>query len=577
MAKRKAPKEPSEEMEPLSEAWNKLAWRKLEKHCFRIQKRIDRASQRGNKRAVQKLQKLLMKSQAARLVAVRKVTPDNQGKKTAGIDGVKSVKPQARFTMMQQIHPKYWRHQKPKPVRRVWIPKPGKAEKRPLGRPTMLERAKQALVKAGLEPEWEAVFEANSSGFRPGRSGHDAIAAILNHIRYKPKFVLDADIKGGFDNIKQGVLLVKLQTSSTVRRVIKSWLKAGVLEGGVFSPTEAGTPQGGGVSPLLANIALHGMETAVKGNRKEREQPVLIRYADDFLVLHPQKEVLEEATQAVTTWLKEMGLILSPSKTKSTHPLTPQEATVGFEFLGFTLRQFPVGKTNTGKDTQGRPLGCKTIIRPSQTAIKQHVAELGKKMRELRGAPQEKLIKELNPIIRGWATYYRTVVAAEAYRHCDNVVYHHLVKWAQWRHPDKNAQWRSKKYWRTIANQKWVFAASETMTITRHGRTQVVHPYAKVRGTASPYDGNLLYWSQRLKNHPMLRGKLVRLLQKQQGKCRWCELLFREGDLIEIDHLDGNHANDEPSNQVALHRHCHDERHTKPREEWIHAAGVNHK
>src|SRR2546429_4562232 len=231
MAKRKAPEEAATQVDPSSEAWNKIPWRKLEKHCFRIQKRIYRASQRGNTRAVQKLQKLLMKSEAARLLAVRKVTQDNQGKKTAGIDGVKNVKPQDRFTMAYQIHPKHWKHQKPKPVRRVWIPKPGKAEKRPLGIPTMLERAKQALVKAGLEPEWEAVFDANSYGFRPGRSCHDAIAAILNHIRYQPKFVLDADIKGCFDDINQEALLQKLRTYTAMRHVVKAWLKAGVLEG----------------------------------------------------------------------------------------------------------------------------------------------------------------------------------------------------------------------------------------------------------------------------------------------------------------------------------------------------------
>src|SRR5258705_1769655 len=176
-------------------AWERLPWKKLEVAVYRMQKRIFQASKRGDTKTVHKIQKLLMKSEAARLLAVRKVTQDNQGKKTAGIDGVKNVKPQDRFTMAYQIHPKHWKHQKPKPVRRVWIPKPGKAEKRPLGIPTMLERAKQALVKAGLEPEWEAVFESNSYGFRPGRSCHDAIGAILNHIRYKPKFVLDADIK----------------------------------------------------------------------------------------------------------------------------------------------------------------------------------------------------------------------------------------------------------------------------------------------------------------------------------------------------------------------------------------------
>ena len=195
MAYTKAPKiKPA--LDPESESWNKLPWRKFEQHVYRIQKRIFEAEQRGNTRAVHKLQKLLMKSRAARLVAVRRVTQDNQGKKTAGVDGVKAVKPQGRLVMASQIHPKHWKHQTPRPVRRVWIPKPGKAEQRPLGIPPMIERCKQALAKMALEPEWEAKFEPNSYGFRPGRSCHDAREAIFNAIRSKPKYVLDADIKG---------------------------------------------------------------------------------------------------------------------------------------------------------------------------------------------------------------------------------------------------------------------------------------------------------------------------------------------------------------------------------------------
>jgi RNA-directed DNA polymerase len=223
MANRKAPKV-KRELDPESEAWNKIPWRKLEQHCFRIQKRIFRASQRGKTRAVHKLQKLLMKSQSARLLAVRRVTQDNQGKKTAGIDGVKSVKPAERFVMANQIHPKNWKATSP-PVRRVWIPKPGKSEKRPLGIPVMVERARQHLAKLTLEPEWEARFEPNSYGFRPGRSCHDAIEAIFNAIKQKAKYVLDTDLKGAFDNINHQKLLDKLKTYPALKRTIQAWLK----------------------------------------------------------------------------------------------------------------------------------------------------------------------------------------------------------------------------------------------------------------------------------------------------------------------------------------------------------------
>jgi len=262
MAERKAP------LDTASETWNKKPWRKLAQHVYRIQK----------------LEKLLMKSNAARLLAVRRVTQDNQGKKTAGIDGIKAVTPAKRRIMVDQIHPKHWKQHKAKPVRRVWIPKPGKAERRPLGIPTMLDRSKQALAKMALEPEWEAKFEPNSYGFRPGRSCHDAIAAIFLAIRYKPKFVLDADIKGCFDNINHEALLKKLHTYTNLRHAIKGWLRAAVMEGIDFTPTKQGTPQGGVISPLLANIALHGLEEAItKGYKRTEEQPFLVRYADDFL------------------------------------------------------------------------------------------------------------------------------------------------------------------------------------------------------------------------------------------------------------------------------------------------------
>ena len=224
MKERKAPPEPKG---TTSETGNSVPWKKLEQHCFRIQKSIYRASQRGNQRAVHKLQKLLMKSEAARMLAVRRVTQENQGKKTAGVDGVKSVKPKERLLMAQQIHPKHWKRSKAQPVRRVWIPKPGKEEQRPLGIPTRYERARQCLVKLALEPEWESKFEANSYGFRPARSAHDAIDAIFNGMRFKAKFVLDADLKACFDNINQEALLNKLHTYTAMKHAVKGWRKRG--------------------------------------------------------------------------------------------------------------------------------------------------------------------------------------------------------------------------------------------------------------------------------------------------------------------------------------------------------------
>jgi len=234
--------------------WNTIPWAKAERAVFKLQKRIYQASQRGDTHTVHQLQRLLMTSWWACLLAVRRVTQDNQGKKTAGIDGVKNLPPPQRLLLAQQLQAAPLRPKSP-PVRRVWIPKAGTTEQRPLGIPVMEQRARQALVKLALEPEWEAKFEPNSYGFRPGRSAHDAIEAIFASIHTQAKFVLDADIAKCFERINHTALLAKLRTFPKLRRVIKVWLKAGVMDGQELFPSMAGVPQGSVISPLLANVA----------------------------------------------------------------------------------------------------------------------------------------------------------------------------------------------------------------------------------------------------------------------------------------------------------------------------------
>src|SRR5216110_2789289 len=586
MKDRNAPRE-KPPLDPESEAWNKLPWRKLEQHVYHIQKRIYRASQRGNTRAVQKLQKLLMKSEAARLIAVRRVTQDNQGKKTAGVDGVKSVPPKQRRVLAQEIHPKHWKQNKPKPVRRVWIPKPGKDEKRPLGIPTMFERSRQALGKIALEPEWEAKFEPNSYGFRLGRSCHDAIEAIYGTIKQKPKFVYDADIKGCFDNIDQQALLEKLHTYSAMRQALKGWLKAGVLEGEVFTPTEMGTPQGGVISPLLANIALHGMEEAIKeGYNKSRavEKSKLIRYADDFVVIHSNKEAVEQAAKKIEHWLHDMGLYLNPKKTRLTHTLLSVDGPVGFHFLGFYVRQYRAGKTHTGKVANQwgeKVLGFQTHIKPGKEEVKRHTREIKQRLKKLWHRSQADVISTLSPVIRGWADYYKTVVSSEIFNSCDMILYYQLASWAKRKHPTRGKRWIRKRYWQTIGNNHWVFATKTPdgmKKIRTHGMTPIQR-FVKVKGAASPYDGNLLYWYKRLKSHPLMNSEKAKLLSRQKGMCPECGLYFREGDLLDTDHLipTALGGKNDITNKWVYHKHCHVKKTAEDKAQIakLKAAGIN--
>jgi RNA-directed DNA polymerase len=555
--------------------WNQVNWRKLERKVFKLQKRIYRASQRGDVKALRKLQKMLMKSWSARTLAVRRVTQDNQGKKTAGVDGEKSLTPKQRLDLVNKLR----LGTKASPTRRVWIPKPGTEEKRPLGIPTMKDRALQALVKLALEPEWEARFEPNSYGFRPGRACHDAVAAIFDSIRYKAKYVLDADIAKCFDRIDPKKLLHKLNTFPTMRRQIKSWLKAGVMDGKELFPTSEGTPQGGVISPLLANIALHGMEQRIKSEfpymvPKSREtwfhkrgenffSPALIRYADDFVILHEDITVVQGCQTLIADWLKDMGLELKPSKTRLAHTFNQVEnEKPGFNFLGFNIRQFSVGKYRSGKNTQGELLGFKTIITPSQEKVKVHYDKIAEVISSHKAAPQWAIIKHLNPIIRGWSNYFSTVVSKVTYAKLDNLMYQKLRAWAKRRHPNKNMGYVVKKYWQTISDDNWVFATREgnnSFRLLDHSSTPIVR-HVKIKGESSPYDGNLVYWSKRRGESPELPLRVATLRKRQKGKCAYCELHFREEDVLEVDHKipKSQGGKDKYDNWQLLHRHCHD-------------------
>ncbi|MDJ0718951.1 MAG: group II intron reverse transcriptase/maturase [Prochloraceae cyanobacterium] len=572
-------------MTNLISRWEEIDWAKCSVKVFRLQKQIYAASRCGNVVRVRQLQKLLRMSWSAKALAVRRVTQDNQGKKTAGVDGVKSLTPKERFELISNLKV----NGKSSSTRRVSIAKPGKDEKRPLGIPTMVDRAKQALIKLALEPEWEAKFEGNSYGFRPGRCSQDAISHITKAIQCQAKYVLDADIAKCFDRINHSKLLDKLGIQARVRKQIKAWLKSGVLDKRLFERTEQGTPQGGVISPLLANIALDGIEEKLNqyaltlnhlkhpnGRKYDRKQRVrsltYIRYADDFIVLHEEKTVIENCKQIIREWLAAWGLELKPSKTRIAHTLRAdwsEDGFAGFNFLGFHIRQYSRSKHKSDYNSNPKnpqPLGYNTLIIPSKEKVKLHYDKCAKIIDQYKHKSQSELINSLNPIIRGWTNYYRysDIKTFGITSKLDYLLYGKLRSWGRYRTGSVNKA--RKKYWITQGKNNWVFATKQNnnpLRLFRHSEVKCSSTsYVKVKGDSSPYDGKAKYWSERRGEYPDTPTRIAKLLKWQKGKCELCGLHFQEEDLLEIDHIipKAMGGKDIYDNLQLLHRHCHYEK-----------------
>ncbi len=523
-----------------------------------------------------------MMSWSAKALAVRRVTQDNTGKKTAGVDGVKNLEPTERFELISKLKI----DGKASPLRRVWIPKPGRDEKRPLGIPTIVERAKQALILLALEPEWEAHFEPSSYGFRPGRCCQDAITHIKTSIQSKAKYVLDADIAKCFDRINHSKLLDKLGYQGKVRQQIKAWLKAGVMDKRVFERTEFGTPQGGVISPLLANIALDGLERVLKQyaatlklrhpggsamSKRDRIRSLnYIRYADDFIVFHEDKAVVEHCKQIITEWLAAWGLELKPSKTRIAHTLMPEwsdDGKAGLDFLGFHIRQYSRGKHRSDFNSNPKkpePLGFDTLITPSIDKVKLHYDKCATVIDTHKNKSQVKLIEKLNPIIKGWTNYYRfsDIKTVGILNKLNHLLYGKLRSWGRYRTGSLKAA--RLKYWISQGNDNWVFATkiyNNPLRLIKHTEIKCSsNSYKKVKGDSSPYDGRVKYWSSRRGEYPDTPTRVAKLLKWQFGKCNLCGLHFREEDVLEIDHITPKAigGKDTYDNLQLLHRHCHD-------------------
>ncbi|HBB31597.1 MAG TPA: group II intron reverse transcriptase/maturase [Cyanobacteria bacterium UBA8803] len=468
--------------------WNNINWKKVQRMVFKLQKRIHKAAQRGDVKAMRRLQKTLMKSWYAKLLATRQVTQDNGGKKTAGINGVKSLSYAQRLELANSLGTT----RKVKPTRRISISKPGTDEKRPLAIPTMADRANQALAKLAIEPQWEAYFEPNSYGFRPGRTAHDAIAAIYLAIHCKAKYVLQANISKCFDNIDHQKLLNKLNTYPSMRRLIRNWLKAGFMDGEDAFPKEAGTPASEVISPLLANIAFHGMEEVIKEyantlptRRNHGQKPnrvlSLIRYADDLVIIHEDINVVLGVQAVIAGFLKDIGLEINPSKTRICHTFAEYKGEKpGFDFLGFNIRQFSVNEGMSARAPKsGRILGFQTIIQPSQKAVQRHYKAISDIIDAHKAAPQKVLIQKLNSIIQEWVKYYSFACSTDVFRGLNHKIYTKLTSWARSRHPNKGAKWVVEKYWIKVGGDNWVFGyinpkTDERYILSKHTETKIV-------------------------------------------------------------------------------------------------------
>jgi len=530
--------------------WHQIDWSQAHRNVRRLQARIVKATKEGRWGKVKALQWLLTHSLSGKAIAVKQVT-ENQGKKTPGVDGKTWSAPEAKTAAVKSLKRRGYQ---PKPLRRVFVPK-SNGKLRPLGIPTMRDRAMQALYLLALDPVSESLADCNSYGFRKGRSTHDAIEQCFTTLNKgkSPKWVLEGDIQGCFDNISHEWMETNIPTDKVI---LRKWLKAGVIEKGKLFSTEQGTPQGGISSPTLANMVLDGLEERLRNVFRPRQikgklvNPMinLVRYADDFIITGSTPEVLERAKEVVREFLQERGLSLSEEKTKIVHIET------GFDFLGQNVRMY----------------GGKLLIKPSKNAVKKALTKIRTTIKENKAVNQEILIGLLNPIIRGWVNYHRYAVASRAFERFDYEVWQALWQWAIRRHRKKGARWVRKRYFHTVGNRTWTF--SNSAKTSNHGElVKLVYAtdtnikrHRKIKAEANPYDPE---WETYFEGRLSVRMGTVllgnwdawRLWQNQNGLCPECGELITPETGWHVHHVVYRvyGGKDTLSNLRLLHPNCH--------------------